>query len=88
MQSQAISESWTGRVCNAGTTRWVGVKCTAGEVISINLTSHVWGGVLPSELYLLPSLVSFECSNCDMSGKATIELVSIFPPFIDQAHLQ
>ncbi len=69
IQSPAVKQSWTGQVCNGNGTGWVGVTCAAGRVTELNLTGNVLGGVLPPELYLLPTLVVFECSSYSLSVK-------------------
>jgi hypothetical protein len=69
-QMPVILQNWSGPVCNGNETSWLGVRCSFGEVASLNLSYVVQGGFLPPELYLLQSLQSFACENCSLSGKS------------------
>jgi hypothetical protein len=82
-QTPAINRSWTGEVCNGNKTGWVGVDCTLGKVTGLNLTTNVYDAQLPSQLYLLSSLVRFECTRCSLNGKDPMSWMSTMFLFLD-----
>jgi hypothetical protein len=84
MQSPVMKQTWRGEVCNGNVTDWLGVTCNMGKVTQLDLTSYVSGGLLPSQLYLLPNRTKFECFNCSMAGTnfAYIVMKPLYPTIL------
>eukprot|EP00884_Botryococcus_braunii_P003856 jgi/Botrbrau1/13471/Bobra.0082s0070.1 len=67
--TKELERSWTGGVCQGNKSDWIGINCTAGKVVSIELTfENVRGGFLAPALASLRSLTSVSLSKCNLTG--------------------